>query len=107
LVSFCHCKKKEEGRRKKEEGRRKKEERLVLRLCLGTHIREALPRIVNLGNKRRRKKEEGSSASLRVKRGKKEEARNTRFQALPGNAYRRGSASNCQLRKHWRKNEKD
>ncbi|MBD1826963.1 hypothetical protein NDI47_02520 [Microcoleus vaginatus GB1-A2] len=34
MVSFCHCKKKEEGRRKKQEGRRKKEERLVLRLCL-------------------------------------------------------------------------
>ncbi|WP_242717237.1 hypothetical protein [Microcoleus vaginatus] len=26
MVSFCHCKKKEEGRRKKEGGRRKKEE---------------------------------------------------------------------------------
>jgi len=47
----------------------------------------------------RRKKEEG--------RGKKEEGINTRFQALPGNAYRRGSASNCQLRKPWRKNEKN
>jgi hypothetical protein len=56
LVSFCHCKKKEEGRGKKEEGRGKKEEgrgkkeegTLVSRLCLGTHIRETLPRIVNL-----------------------------------------------------------
>ncbi len=88
-------------------GRRKKEETLVSRNSLGTHIGEALPRIVKLGNKGRRKKEESSSASLRLKRGKKEEARNTRFQALPGNAYRRGSASNCQLMKHWRKNEKD
>ncbi|WP_158307937.1 hypothetical protein [Microcoleus vaginatus] len=41
MASFCHCKKKEEGRGKKEEGRgkreegrRKKEERkLVSRLC--------------------------------------------------------------------------
>jgi len=72
---------------------------LVSRLCLGTHIGENLPRIVNLGNKGKRKKEEV--------RGKSEEGRNTRFPALPGNVYRRGSASSCQLRKHWRKNEKD
>src|SRR4028118_763824 len=92
LVSFCHCK-------KKEEGRRKREETLVSRLCLGTHIGEALPRIVHLGNKGRKPFGFAPGKKREEITEKGEEGRTTRFQALPGNAYRRGSASNCPLRK--------